>query len=405
MLEKIRIFHEGDNIPVAKKTMERFGITEDNNHQEKVSDYSGEEDMSLATKTIKKFNEKQKINLNHKVDSFINWYYENMVKGKYSKSGEFQEPKRLRDFIEKMAVWYELRYPDYEINRILKCTGTEDIDINQEMFVNNSYLDDVNEEIDYFNWSEFYNPKVFFDTLPQEEKYYLRKPRYNSLIYIDKSYIAHLHLSANGTVELSEGIGVYTQNKITDEELEEMNIEDVLTLFKEKNITLPSDNEIIPAIVSYKKRLYFKEELLNCVMYRIIERGRDGYGARRAFLFAKEFNRNIDIPIMYGLYYGVGQRQFINEYLKSGGKKELECYINYLIREEEDEDIETITITIEEFLKHVRHNATNKYTEEEQLLGQNLVNILNSQIDEEKLKQEQIKADRITRKLKKSKRR
>ena len=369
----------------------------------KVSGYSEEEDISRATKTINNFREKQKINLNYKVDLFINWCSKNMFQCGCSKFLEFQESKRLRDFIEKMAVWYELRYPDYEINRILKCTADESTNINEEMFINNPYLDDVNEEIDYFNWSEFYNTKVFIDTLPQEEKRYLRKPAYPSLIYIDKTYLAHLHLSANGIVKLSEGMGLYTQYEITDEEIEEMHIEDILTLFKEKNIPLPSHNEIIPAITSYQKKSYFYEELLNCVMYRIIERGRYGFGPRRAFLFAKEFNRNIDIPMMYGASYGVGQRNFINEYLKAGGRKDLLCYFNYKIREEEYEKLQTITV--EELLKKVNHNARSKNTEEEQLLGQSLINILNSQIDEEELKIEQVKADRITRKLTKSKRR
>ena len=38
---------------------------------------------------------------------------------------------------------------------------------------------------------------------------------------------------------------------------------------------------------------------LNCVMYRIIERGGNRIGPRRGFLFAKEFGRNIDIPMIF----------------------------------------------------------------------------------------------------------
>ena len=107
--------------------------------------------------------------------------------------------------------------------------------------------------------------------------------------------------------------------------------------------------------------------------------------------------------MIYGLYYGKGQREFVNEYLKSGGKKDLECYFAYLLRENENKKLDIITI--EEFLKNARHNAQSKYTEEEQALGESLINLLNRQIDEEELRCEQVKADRITRKLKKSKRR
>lgn len=47
-------------------------------------------------------------------------------------------------------------------------------------------------------------------------------------------------------------------------------------------------------------------------------------------MFAKEFNLNIDIPMMYGVdesdpYLG----NFILEYLKAGGSTNLVCLINY----------------------------------------------------------------------------
>lgn len=57
------------------------------------------------------------IDLDDKVDAFLDWYFKNMVQGHYSKSGEYHKRKEMKDLIEKMAVWYELRYPDYEVNR------------------------------------------------------------------------------------------------------------------------------------------------------------------------------------------------------------------------------------------------------------------------------------------------
>ena len=57
--------------------------------------------------------------------------------------------------------------------------------------------------------------------------------------------------------------------------------------------------------------------MLDAVMYRIIERGGNRMGPRRGFLFAKEFGRNIDIPMMYGVDYSdPGLRSFIIEYIK-----------------------------------------------------------------------------------------
>lgn len=42
------------------------------------------------------------INLDDKVDEFINWYYKNMVKGKYTDIGEYHFPRQMRDLIEKI---------------------------------------------------------------------------------------------------------------------------------------------------------------------------------------------------------------------------------------------------------------------------------------------------------------
>ena len=42
------------------------------------------------------------INLDDKVDAFIEWYYKNMVKGHFSDIGEYREPKEMRNFIENL---------------------------------------------------------------------------------------------------------------------------------------------------------------------------------------------------------------------------------------------------------------------------------------------------------------
>ena len=59
------------------------------------------------------------IDLDDKVDAFIRWYYENSVKGNYTDIGEYRLPIEMKNLIEKIAVWYELRYPDYEINKLI----------------------------------------------------------------------------------------------------------------------------------------------------------------------------------------------------------------------------------------------------------------------------------------------
>lgn len=334
------------------------------------------------------------VNLDAKVDNFIDWYFKNMVKGHYIGIGEINMPNDIRNFIEKMAVWYELRYPDYEINRLMPCSGQEAIEINDVMFNSNQYINDLfdeNADVRALDWDEFYNAKAFINSLSWDERYLFENLRYRDLVYID-SYrrSAHLHLTSKGFVELAEEIGSYTNFKVKDDELKGMHIKDVVNLLKEKGISLPSGNELEETIKDVEKWNYQKEEMLNCVMYRIIERGGDRMGPRRAFLFAKEFGRNIDIPMMYGVDYSdPGLRNFIIEYIKAGGSKDLVCYIGYFSGASQSEKMDTVSVG--EILRTRHNDGATKFTPEETALHQRLVNALASQIDPEEVRKEKAK--------------
>ena len=358
---------------------------------------------------LKSEQEKNKIvpvSLNDKVDEFIGWYFKNMVKGYYTDIGEYHQPIEMRNFIEKMAVWYELRYPDYEINRLIPGSNQENTKIDDVMFNNNRYINeqlDENSDARILNWDEFYNTNTFINSLPWEERCLFQKPKYKDLVYVEPyCNFTHLHLSSNGIVEESEGFGNYTNFKVKDKELEKMHVEDVVKLLKERGIVLPNDNELEKTIDNVRKRNYQKEGMLNCVMYRIIERGGNRIGPRRALLFAKEFGRNIDIPMMYGVDYSdPGLRNFINEYIKAGGSKGLICYVGYFSRASKNEKVNIVSI--QKLIKSIHNDCITKYTPEEIELFQRMVNALASQINTDEIKKEEVKQLRLQRKLEKSK--
>ena len=354
------------------------------------------------------------IYLDDKVDEFIDWYYKNMVKGNYTDIGEFHKPNDMRNFIEKMAVWYELRYPDYEINRIMHCAGQEGIDVSDEMFNKNPYINqlfDGNADVRVLDWDEFYNVKAFINSLSWDERYLFEKHKYKDLVYLDRKITyhspmdverntAHLHLTANGFVSESVGISAHTKSMIKDKDIIGMHVKDVVKLLSDKDL-LPKENELEKAIKDIEYWNYQKEEMLNCVMYRIIERGGNRIGPRRAFLFAKEFGRNIDIPMKYGVDYSdPGLRSFILEYIKSGGREDLKCYVGYFYRTNDNEKFDTVTV--KEMLKTVNNDCVTKYTPEETALYQRMVNAINSQVDQEAVRKEEVKQLRLQRKLDKS---
>lgn len=395
--EQLEKMAETDRIKYRASNFRSFNEQTESSHDNALSD---------------SFKSSKMVVLNDKVDQFIDWFTENMAKGYSTNIGENFIPIDMRNFIEKMAVWYELRYPDYEINRIIPFSVQEQIDINEVMFTNNQYTNDIldkNSEIKDLDWDEFYNTKAFIHSLPWNERYIFSRPKYQDIVYWNCARnSAHLHLTHNGFVEFSEYMDVAIPG-ISNKDLEGKNIKEVVSMLKEKGVKFPENNEFEEAIKDYDNWVYQKDEMLNCVMYRIIERGGNRIGPRRAFLFAKEFDRSIDIPMAYGVdRTDPGLRLFMNEYIKAGGSRNLVCYIGYGSRASKYENIPTTTI--QELMMVQNNNATTFYTPEENELHQRLVNVLFNQIsqdelseEQENIKKEEVKQLRLQRKLEKSK--
>ncbi len=360
---------------------------------------------ALTRKVITPCVTAKSLSLDAKVENFAKWYYQNMVVGHFTAVGECHAVKELKNLIEKMAVWYELRYPDYSINRMFPGSTQENLDVSNIMFQNNKYINEQLDESDLtrvLDWGEFYNIESFIEALPCEERYFFSKPNYKSIVYIDSN--THLHLTETGIVEEAEWFGFSTGHVVDDKDLEGMHVREVIQYLKKMGIVLPPNNELEQMLQDIDKHLMMQEGLLDSVMYRIIERGGNRIGPRRGFLFAQEFKRNIDIPVMYGADYSdPGLRRFINEYIKAGGSKELVCYSGYFTCTNQY-SILGVT-TVEKILNSQWNNGLEKYTPEETLLHQRLVNVLVSQIDPKVVRKEKAKQLRIERKLEKSRNR
>ena len=331
-----------------------------------------EELLQLREKIMKKGKKKEgseqdkdTYDLNDKVEEFIEWYKNNMVKGLYTDIGEYHLPNEMRNFIEKIAVWYELRYPNDKVNLI--------IESNQKLKSIENIIKQNNKQTN--PETEIYSIKSFYDALSNEEKFYLSQTNYRSIVYWKGVLCsAHLHLSKNGTVEMSECMDTVIPG-ISNEDLEGKNIKEVVKIIREKGIIIPEDSELTKAIQDYNNWNYQKEEILNCAMYRIIERGGNRIGPKRAFLFAKEFGRDISIPMMYAIDYSdPGLRLFINEYIKAGGSKDLECLVGYFSKVSKDEPLEKVSI--QKLILTHPNNTTSFYTEEENELHQRLIHSL-----------------------------
>lgn len=326
-----------------------------------------------------------------------------------SKNETEDENKALREQLEKMSEKDRMKYWASNFRHFNEQTSSPHAKALSDHFKNSRMiiLDD-DSDIKDLDWNEFYNTKAFINSLPWSERYVFSRPKYQDIVYWNRGHgSAHLHLTRNGFVEWSEYMDVIPG--IANEDLEGKNIKEVVSMLKEKGIKFPENNEFEKAIKDYDNWIYQKDEMLNCVMYRIIERGGNRIGPRRAFIFAKEFGRNIDIPMAYGVDRSdPGLRLFMNEYIKAGGSKNLVCYIGYGSRASKYEKLPTITI--QELIMTQNNNAATFYTPEEDELHQRLVNALSNRInqddlseEQENLKKEEVRQLRLQRKLEKSK--
>lgn len=260
---------------------------------------------------------KQKNNFNKVFNQFVVWYCKNVTPHKKQESS-----KKIRNFIEKMAVWYELRYPNSEVTKKIEKV-TINNNITNDIFNNNPYTSEILKnninELD-LKWEDFYNFEAFYISLSNEEKKLIGKHRYPGILYLGNGRGMHFHLASNGIVDEYE---IY-QLKSYGIEVKDYHIKELVKLLNEKGIFVPPDGEVMRAINACEKSRYINEQLLNCVMYRIMERSDNSTGLRRAFLFAKEFNTNIEELSNYAIDSNdYNLLLSMSEYLVSIGKDEI----------------------------------------------------------------------------------
>ena len=286
--------------------------------------------------------------------------------GKYIDWRGEDDPTALVDFIEKMAVWYEMRYPESELNKILPFYSETDENVSRDIFSDNAYLHKIlgkNDRLNRLNWSDFYNYDVFYSTLSEYEKSFLEEVECPPIAYFDTLKTrSHIFMDKLGNITKAVRVDEYTDGLIPNEELIGLNIREVGTFFSLKGLELDEYSEINEIIYAVDNT---KNGLLKSVMYRLIDRGRDFAGPRRALLFAIEFKTDLELPMIYGMNsFDPYLRQFINTYLDVGG--DIECIDDYFYNEFYPENWRLIPLR--DVLKNSTHDKDSKYSDEETLL-------------------------------------
>ena len=342
--------------------------------------------MIFKTKKINT-NFKEKRNpFNNKINEYLN-----------SLETEY-EKETAKKLIEKMAVWYELRYPYYTIEGIFNSENDYKEITNNAMFKDNQYVNTLlsdNSDIKDLDWDEFYNAHVFINSLNPAEKIFFKigHNKYETyMLFVSfpgSGFGSELWVNRAGYIyhggDISDDFYYHTNMNIKVDNINGMHIKDIFKYIDEFNKTNKNnyvsmslnewDEKEIKELVYKMER---KEGLLDCVMYKILDRRDKGVpyiGAYRAFMFAKE----------------------IKEFLECEGSKD----INYYCADDYDKafPLAKIVDTINEIKKE---NIVKKQREEEitQLynLRERLVYALQTKVDNTATREEKKLIAKIERK-------
>lgn len=321
--------------------------------------------------------------IDQKLEEFYEWYYqiflENIYQSKNDKQKYEKESQKLKKIINKYVAWYEIRYPNHSINNVflsesnplnsprIYLTGKEALKEEEQEF-----LDTVTS---LSSWQDILSPKAFFQTLSDKEKEPL-VVTYPKFIHIqnqkDPYDINSIHLTKKGKVLEGKLFLTEEQSDQFAINLKGFHIIKVWKLLKEnERLSKSFEEELLQierTIAQYHRKKELKEKFLNAIMLSILNQDTsNNISSKRAYLFAKEFHLNLDIPMSYGLDFNDNYlRYFINDYLKNGGNKDL---VFQNIKEK---------ITIQEALTYLPSDLFDNivYTEKEQILHQRLVNVL-----------------------------
>lgn len=309
--------------------------------------------MKLFKKKIEKKDENVVITRKNELDDLI----------EFTKNSEYLykfKEKYIRKFVDKTAIWYQLKYP-------------------------------------YESSDDLYSTSVYLEYLPHKEKVLLKKPSYVYNTRVDKeNYSTFIDLTSKGIIKGTYMIYSLGKDKLTEKDIKGKHIKYLLEYIKENNLPLSKDNELEKTILEYENSVYFKEELLRSVCYQMLKNDKSINGVYRCILFINEFHVKIN-DVLFNKLINKYNIDIINKYLDSDKA-------NTYIVNIEDEKIKINNSKLINLLKEYNYDI--KYYPKEEY--QKLVNILKTKVTEKDIenevkiqKEEKIKQLRIERKLNK----
>ncbi len=186
-------------------------------------------------------------------EKFIKWYEEEAMRYSTSEIGQFYPYIDMKKLIDKIVIWYELKYNSDLIEK----------------------RDNPNEQV--------FTTELLLNALPWFQRIYFYKTRYVNMVKMwkDKS-IVNINLDAEGHVVSGENSRYLVDNLLG------MSVEEVIELVSDNNLGYNVSN-LEKAIVNYRVQEEIKRKLMEVIIERMVM-STDKYGLKRAFMFVKDFH-------------------------------------------------------------------------------------------------------------------
>lgn len=231
------------------------------------------------------------VELDAKVDEFVRMY---CYKLEHESMEEYEDKaSKLITAIEKAAIWFETISSEE--------SSTTKINISESF-------------------------AKFLHSLPEEERKFFIPPTWPSMILISSSK-EYIRLNGQGYI-LDDG--VTSKQALLGYHIRYA--EQILKDYYKENFGYEyrMKPRIIDAIKQHDDAKSLYGFLFDAIMFRIIERGGCENGPIRALSFAQAFNRDISVPIRYGMDDSNSRIvELMENYINLGGNLDINYFKNY----------------------------------------------------------------------------
>lgn len=313
-------------------------LKKDNNYALKIHNSNIPEMIRKTNIQREKYSDEKFIRLEDKVTAFSNFILRNCSE---------EKSKKIYSLISNICSYYKFRYPEHEIDKILK-----------------NKIENPN--LDY----GFVSIESLLNALPKDElRLLLPEKKEEYIINTDKIYM-EFTLTEDGIIKanninlrLEKGIGF--EEKSVLEDYDGLTLEQAIMLLNKSKLTA-AEKTLIEIKNDYIYNNEILKNLFNGIMYYIMYSTKTVESAKKALLLASDFKNsfslNIEIPLLYGIsYIDKKSLDFIKFYENIGGRLNALCIPNYFENtNKSDKKISKNSYPIHTYIQDYKKNLTKK---------------------------------------------